>query len=753
MTTTPPTRRPRQPLARAFCCVFCSPLACAVVCGCHPPQARSRDDLGDLVTDPPPLNLESSDARVSSGKPSRKSFFRRGKLASAGSLPHVETAEAKANKGAAMHVQASAKVKKHLGDFSHGLAKMIGHGGSGDKKPDAPATAAAAGEAPVEMPGEAEVLAQFEACIESQGLEKHRALYAPLSLEDKWQLVRESVLKGGDKTKKTSKKTVKAMLLRLQADPSVSHIEAVRSFLQTEALRGITKFFEQGGAPALVACLASFEGKHRKGVESQDAVLLLLECVRLALSQVLGWTAMCEAGAAVMVAGLFDPAYGVLVRLSAVTLLHAMVEHNGATCALVVTAWAVRARSNAEKYRFEHLLEAVQPAGGFDLAARLSLASFINVMVSCTQDRVARIALRQELLHHNYKSILAECAEETASQRLDGVVGFDDLLNDFRRLQLSDLETSAELAAAKPHAVDAAALEGADPWKRMEAALSSDELLLELFRSVTGSVGKLGTERASALWKWQAADRLLRLVTSCPFQLSVDPADKPADPSSPESLLAALLLGGAVQEEIIELRACGPLVAGSVLAHASSAGHELYVTRLALVETSAAANLTIRDLQLQLEDACKRKERKAKHRERATLPRVPPAVAVQGDGPRPEAVIEIASVEPAAAAAVVAVEPVEAVEPVPVEGDAALAARNAQLLEKGRVKRRGATQRKKKRRPQDEGALRESTDRPELLELRVSVDRQDLLGSSAESADRSPLVRGLGVPPDSGESE
>jgi hypothetical protein len=546
--------------------VFCLLLARALVSPEHK-QGHPRSESGD-IDHPALLDLEGST------KASRKSFFRRGQKPLSGVAPSSRTSTAELAESSdklkppplsALKVKAA---KKTLGDFSFGLAKMIG---VGDKKPD---TGAGPGEvrAPSEtMPGEVEVLAQLDALVVSNGLEKRRALFGPLLLEDKWHLVREYG-KGGDLTTrdwvktKTSSKGVASILQKLHTDPSLSHIDAVKSFLQSESsLRGVTKFFAQGGPSTLVGVLSSFEGKNRRGVENQDALLLLLECIKLAMCQPLGWIAMCEAGVAVAVAGQFNPAYGVHVRLTAISLLRCMVDHSSVTCAAVVAAWAVRARSNSEKYRFEHLLEALQPGNGFDVSGRLALASFLSGMVSCTQDRAARLALRQELLHRNFKSILSECVAETAN------VGFEGVLEEFRRLQLVDLHLSSE---ASLHAVSGggAGQDGEDPWKRLEASLASDDVMLGLFKSVTGSLGKLGAERATALWKWQAADRLLHLVSECPFQINQeavttttttakapaapDAPVKPAVPdvSSPESILAALLLGGAVQEEIIELR-------------------------------------------------------------------------------------------------------------------------------------------------------------------------------------------------------
>jgi hypothetical protein len=124
-----------------------------------------------------------------------------------------------------------------------------------------------------------------------------------------------------------------------------------------------------------------------------------------------------------------------------------------------------------------------------------------------------------------------------------------------------------------------------------------------------------------------------------------------------------------------------------------SSGRELYNTRLALADASAAANLTIRDLQLQLEDAGKRRKHKVhsrleRDRDRSgatpvALPRVPTAVVSLEESSTPSAVIEIAPVAEIGAA------------------DPDAVARNTQMLEKGRSKRKTLLRKKKKKHPAD----------------------------------------------------
>lgn len=463
-----------------------------------------------------------------------------------------------------------------------------------------------------EMPNEADVLAQFDAFLFQCGLEAERAPYDELSLEAKWTMVCDHMAGTIEMSlrdrlaeqqrrdqKQRNRKTPGVLAAKLNGDPTLAHIEAVRAFLDSDTSLAIGKFVEAHGASAMLASLTALDAKLRKGsltASESEATLLLLDAMCSLCAHASGVLALREAGAAMVVAGLFSPKHPTDIRMGAVRVLSALAASGANACVAVVEAWDVYSTINDETGRFQHLVLALKVPSAFDNLQRLTVGSLINALVAGTTERAARAAVRHDVAQWGFAALVIECAGESGAD----TARWEELLHHFQALEHADSSGVDVLPvrSASGSSVSGGSVGGSPTARAQHLTASSsfsakrnsgtlppgqalDAVVSELrhagrpqsethLRTVVASMERFAADDD---WKWLAAARLMRMLAEVPSQ-AVTNAD-----AAPESQLAALLLGSAAQEHVLELRT------------------QVYQLRTELSRVEEQAAVTIRDLQ------------------------------------------------------------------------------------------------------------------------------------------------------------
>ena len=586
------------------------------------PDAMLRPDSVDESGDTDPAGPKASQLR--------KSIFGRklgsGKPSSSPSSPVLPD----------VVVPVREPVAKSGRDWKNLLGKRMG------------ATLAGLGATP--MPSEADVLAQFDAFIYQRGLDAERSKLEELPLEDKWTMIVDGMAESKDASKQRHKMTLKKgdaanILRKLAADLSPGTTEAFRVYVTSEF--DLNKFLEANGIPAVLSALAACEGKSRKTAADQEMLLDLVMSVRALIQHPQILQNLIETGGPLVLVGCFDPTCEMSIRSSAVNLLRIFALVGPVGVGKVTEAWNTYCKTRLERGRFEHLVQLFTTSD--DYSVQLLVAGMAMALLSGTAEQKTRIAIRHDLMHVGFKTVLAELAENEAvpeetrgkfaihleefkrQQQADGsvlvqsrdarsrsssnapglmVASGDALLDDEMTLTIggpSDSDPINGLAKSIRHSTDkrlstnrmanvGTSLNVPDIEMEMDlgqllaarqAELASNPEMAQSMDKILRDVLIHFDRSSDGQWQWECCNRLTRLLVCLPHQLDANFDLDLQEAFSPESQLGNLLLGGVAQDAVMDLR------------------EEVYALRQEVASISEAANVTINDLQIELDLARK----------------------------------------------------------------------------------------------------------------------------------------------------
>jgi hypothetical protein len=572
-------------------------------------------ELSDEHLGEPEL-LQESDGREVSEEPvvgekikdvnMRKSLFGR-RLSSRASVSEDPALGARPR---AASIATTAKVRESVSGWKNKISKRITGGGN-----------SSGGSIPTQMPSEEDVLAQYDAYIYSRGLEDQRSQLDVLSLEAKWNLVREHMAESMEVRQKNkgsaSKKDPLKLLQKMTQDPTPSVTDSLRQILSSETVvTQLPKLMEANVVGVLLASLTALEGKPRKTGADQEMLLDILTCLR-ALIQFPQALAMIldDMNGPLVVIGCFDPSCDVSVRHGALSFLKTLCGGGPSAVLQVVAAWEAYRKTRLERSRFEHLVALFEACS--EVQVRLTIAQLVAAMLAGLAERPARVSLRSDLITMGFKTVLKELSENAAiGEELR--VKFGDLFDEFVRVQAADerlLATSNRPGRSRSYSI---APEGdvkdlSDSVAKTVGSLDrTNPKASALLRSILESLLTGFGQDDSSFWQWQCCDRLTRMLCSMGGdmdQLSANFDQDVGGAASPETVLANLLLGAVTQDRIQTLR------------------EEVFSLREDTAELARAAETTIVDLQAELEHC--RTKLKARHhtKRKSKAPIVPGAAA------------------------------------------------------------------------------------------------------------------------------
>ncbi len=541
----------------------------------------------------------------------RKSLFSR-RLSSRQTAPEGDMGRGRSGSLATNKVKEKAQIiTEKASDWKHKLSKRItgSHTAAGVAGP---------------MPSEEEVLLQYDAYIHSRGLEDQRSQLDVLSLEAKWNLVRDNMAESLDsKQRLKNKKDPVKLVQKLVADPTPSASEAVRQLVMSDVVATqLQRLLEANAVAALLATTTLIEGKPRKTAADNEVLADLLVSLRALLPYPVMLQGVLDGNGALVAVGCFDVSCDLAVRMAAVSLLRTLATAGAAAVQQVVAAFDAYSKTRLERARFEHVVALFESHS--DMSVRLSISQLMMALLEGTTDRACRVAIRNDLIGWGFKHVLTELAE-TAPEEFRAK--FAEQMDSFRRLQTADgglasgtnrRGRSMSVGQTPADLVDGAGVvvTPAELVQKTAAELnSSSPKMMALLHSILENVMNGFGRSEASLWQWQCCDRLTRMLCSLSqLQVNANFDAEPTAATSPEMVLANLLLGAVARDEVFMLR------------------EELFVLRQDLAEVSHAAEVTITDLQAELEIARKAKARKRKvHKEKLALSGSTPATPATPD--------------------------------------------------------------------------------------------------------------------------
>ena len=416
-----------------------------------------------------------------------------------------------------------------------------------------------------------------------------------------------------------NKKDPVKLVQKLVADPVPAKSEPLRQLIVSDtAAAHMGRLAEAHVVPSLLAVLTMLEGKPRKTGADNEVMADLLASLRALLQHPPMLQALLDSGAALVTVGCFDASCEMSVRVAAVALLRALAAAGALGVTQVVAAFDAFSKTRLERARFEHLVGLFESHP--DLSVRFSVSQLAMRMLEGTSERGARVAIRNDLVNWGFKQGLAELAVSAPEEFR---AKFAEQLEEFRRQQTADGGVMAG-TNRRPRSASMTGTTGADAAatlvvgegaaqaelpvshlvQQTAAALASSSpkaaLLLDgILENVLNGFGK--TE--ASLWQWQCCERLTRMLSGLHLQhLNANFDAEPTAAASPETALANLLLGALMQDELQTLR------------------EDVFALRMELAQVASAAEMTITDLQAELEIARKLKARKRKvHKEKVTV--------------------------------------------------------------------------------------------------------------------------------------
>jgi hypothetical protein len=479
------------------------------------------------------------------------------------------------------------------------------------------------------MPPEEEVLAQFEVYVHSRGLEDQRSQLDVLSLEGKWNLLRgegaaigaagTSEASGDSRQRHKNKRDPVKMVAKLVANPIPSKSEPLRQLIVGDSSGSHTsKLAEAHVVASLLSVLAVVEGKPRKTPADNEVMADVLASLKALMQHPLMLQGLLEGGGALVAVGCFDVSCETVVRVAAVSLLRALAATSVTGVQQVVAAFDAFSKTRLERARFEHLVGLFEASP--EMSVRLSVAQLAMRMVDGTTDRWARLAIRNDFVNWGFKRVLAELAE-TAPDEFR--TKFAEHLEEFRRQQTADggvmagskgrgrsssmsVDSTASLPIAGEAAPAGAVAANEPPGELVRQAVaelgSSNPKAAGLLSAILDNVLNGFGRAETSLWQWQCCERLTRMLGGLELQhLNANFDVEPSAASSPETALANLLLGAVMHDELQTLR------------------EQVFGLREELAQVAGAAEMTITDLQVELEIARKRKVHKRKVHKDKTL--------------------------------------------------------------------------------------------------------------------------------------
>jgi hypothetical protein len=469
---------------------------------------------------------------------------------------------------------------------------------------------AQSGGSAVTMPSEEDVLAQYDAYIFSRGLEDQRAQLDVLSLEGKWNLVREHMAESMEVRQKqkgsSSKKDPLKILQKITNEPSPATTEVLRQLVTSDSLVAhLPKLMEANVIGVVMATLTSVEGKPRKVAADQEMMADLLTTLRALINFPQALAVVMESGGPLVVVGCFDPSCDLFVRHGAVSLMRALCTAGQLAVQQIVTAWEAYRKTRLERGRFEHLAALFETCP--EVQVRLSIAQLISAVIVGLSERSVRVSVRSDLIQMRYKGVLKELAESQSCGE-DCRGKFEELLEEFVRLQAADerlLATAARPGRARSQSAagNAADQGGSEEpnWgdlvlRSMTEMEKANPKAAGVLKSILDNVLLGFGNDESSLWQYQCCDRFSRMLCGMTElqQLTANFEQEAGAAFSPETVLANLLLGAAVQDRVQVLR------------------EEVFSLRQEMDDLKQAADITIVDLQAELEQL--RNSAKARHK-------------------------------------------------------------------------------------------------------------------------------------------
>ncbi len=404
------------------------------------------------------------------------------------------------------------------------------------------------------------------------------------------------------KSGSASKKDPVKLLQKLTSDPTPSTTEALRQLIGSDTVVAqLPKLMEANVIGVLLASLTALEGKPRKLQTDQEMMGDLLATLRSIIQFPVALSLVLDHEGPLVVVGCFDPSCDLVVRHGALSFLKAICGAGSAAVVQVVGAWDAYRKTRLERAKFEHLAGLFQSCP--EVQVRLAIAQLVTLLLAGLTERAARVAMRNDLIHMGYKGVLKELSENATLFGDEYRVKFAELLEEFVRAQASD-ETL--VLASRPRTLSVAESDEKDWGQAVSQCVAelnkSNPKGAALMKSILESVVMGFGRDESSLWQWQCGDRLARMLTTMKGDVQHLNANFDQDvgaASSPETVLASLLLGAVAQDRVQTLR------------------EEVYALRQDIADLSQAAETTIVDLQTELDTL--RTKSKSRHHKRKTI--------------------------------------------------------------------------------------------------------------------------------------